>query len=61
MSEGGEGREGDRGSEVDSALTAVSLIWGLNLQTIDHDLNRSQILNQMSHPGASSFLITYKF
>ena len=33
MSGGGSGREGDRGSEVGSALTAGSPKWGSNSQT----------------------------
>ena len=33
MSGGGAEREGDRGSEAGSALTAESLMWGLNSRT----------------------------
>ena len=34
MSGGGAEREGDRGSEVGSTLTAESLLWGLNSHTM---------------------------
>ena len=40
---------GDRGSEVDSALIAVSLVWAFNSQTVNHELSRSRMLH---HPGA---------
>ena len=39
-------REGDRGSEAGSVLTAESPAWGLNSQTV------SQMLNRLSHPRA---------
>ena len=34
MSRGGAEREGDRGSEADSVLTAESPMWGSNSQTM---------------------------
>ena len=34
VSGGGTGREGDRRSELGSALTAIGLMWGLNSQTV---------------------------
>ena len=60
-SEGGAEREGDRGSEAGSVLTAESLTWGLNSWTclLDHDLSRSRILNWLHHPGAPLKLLKY--
>ena len=37
-----------------SKLSAQSLMRGLNSQTVNHDLSRSQMLNQLSHPGTPS-------
>ena len=50
---GGGGRErGDRGSKAGSVLTAESRTWAQTHEPRDHALNRSQTLNQLSHPGA---------
>ena len=53
VSEGGEEREGDTDPKQapDSELSAQSPTWGSNPVTWDHDLTRSQTLNQLSHPG----------
>ena len=46
---GGKGqREGDRGSEAGSELTAETPMWGSN-----HDLSQSWMLNRLSHPGTA--------
>ena len=42
---GGAEREGDRGSEVSSVLTAESPIRGSNSRTGNHDVSSSQTLN----------------
>ena len=57
---GGAEREGDRRSEAGSALTAASLMWGSNSQTLRSWLEPKSILNQLSHPRApiGGFLIT---
>ena len=39
VSEAGAEREGDRGSEAGSLLSAESPMWGLNSRTRDHDLS----------------------
>ena len=44
-------REGNRGCEAPSELTAASPMWGLNSQTENHYLTWSGTLNQLSHPG----------
>ena len=57
---GGTEREGDRGSEAGSALTAASPMWGSNSGTRDHDLSGSPILNGPSHPSAPQNDCTFK-
>ena len=60
MGEGQREREGDTESEVGSRLRAVSTEpdVGLKLHELgDHDLSRSQTLNQLSHPGAPELVI----
>ena len=39
LSRGEAEKEGDRGSEAGSVLTAESLMQGLNSRTMDHDLS----------------------
>ena len=58
MSRGGQ-REGDTESEAGSRIQAVSTEPDAGLQPMNrenHDLSRSQLLNQLSHPGAPSTL-----
>ena len=55
MSQGGAGREGERGSE---GLCWQQRAWcgAPTHKPWDHDLNQSQMLNWLSHPGAPPFL-----
>ena len=59
MSGGGAERERDTESKAGSRLWAVSTepYTGLELRPWDHDLSQSQMLNQLSHPGASVLFI----
>ena len=56
--EGGTERDGDRGSEAVSMLRTECPMQDSNLETElwDHDLSRSWVLNQLSHPGALTFV-----
>ena len=53
VSRGGAERDGERGSDVGSGLTAEKTQCGARThEPQDHDLSRSKTLNQLSHPGA---------
>ena len=54
---GGAEREGGRGSEADSTLTAVNPMQGVIPG--NHDLSQSQILNRLSHPGTPYMFLTF--
>ena len=57
MSRGGAEREGDTESETGSRLWAVWAWCGAQTHGLqDHDLSQSQMLNQLSHPGAPMFI-----